>query len=246
MQSSTYLNWFRRLLLLGAVVAGLTAQAAGAVGRPPDVQDRADALNTTQGLKADGLRLEGIAQAYQQMQFGPTAQGLKADGLRLQGVAQAYQQLQPTVPDVFERFVTSHPYGSGLSAVEVQPPDIRDTAAAVAGPSPVDRIVAQERGRHGDLGLFGPSSSTAVPDVIERYATAHPYGSGLSSQEVSVPRPPDVTDAALAAQDSSFGSSSSFNWDDWAIGIGSGIGIALLLGGALVTSRQIRQRVRTA
>lgn len=138
------------------------------------------------------------------------------------------------VPDVLERYVTSHPYGS-------------NTAATGAGPSPVERSIAQERARRGDPALFGPGSSTAVPDVIERYATAHPYGSGLSSQEVSVPRPPDVTDAALAAQDSSFGgSNSSFNWDDWAIGIGSGIGMALLLGGAVVTSRQIRQRPRTA
>ena len=39
MYPSTYLNWFRRLLILGAVVAGLTASAAGArldPGTPPD------------------------------------------------------------------------------------------------------------------------------------------------------------------------------------------------------------------
>jgi hypothetical protein len=39
MYSSTYLDWFRRLLILGAVVAGLTASAAGAGidSRPPGV-----------------------------------------------------------------------------------------------------------------------------------------------------------------------------------------------------------------
>ena len=42
MYSSTYLKWFRRLLILGAVVAGFTASAAGARldrGTPPDVSD---------------------------------------------------------------------------------------------------------------------------------------------------------------------------------------------------------------
>jgi hypothetical protein len=45
---------------------------------------------TPQGLKADGLRLQAVAQAYGQTE-GSTPLGLKADGLRLQGIAQAYQ-----------------------------------------------------------------------------------------------------------------------------------------------------------
>lgn len=45
---------------------------------------------TSEGIKADGLRLQAIAQAYGQTE-GATPQGLKADGLRLQGIAQAYQ-----------------------------------------------------------------------------------------------------------------------------------------------------------
>jgi hypothetical protein len=90
-------------------------------------------------------------------------------------------------------------------------------------------------------------SLVAVPDVIERYASAHPYGIGVRAQDVAVPRPPDVTDAVLAAQYSSASTSTSdFDWSDWAIGIGSGIGIALLLGAGLFTGRQVRQRVRTA
>jgi uncharacterized iron-regulated membrane protein len=48
-----------------------------------------------------------------------------------------------------------------------RPPDIRDAAASVQG---------------------------SVPDVLERYAAAHPYG---DAQNVS--RPPDVADAASAA-----------------------------------------------
>ena len=45
MKSATYLNWFKRLLVLGAVVGiGALASSAWAVGRPPDVQDAAATL----------------------------------------------------------------------------------------------------------------------------------------------------------------------------------------------------------
>ena len=49
---------------------------------------------TPQGLKADGLRLQAIAQAYGQTE-GSTPQGLKADGLRWQGIARAYESRPP-------------------------------------------------------------------------------------------------------------------------------------------------------
>ena len=143
------LNRFRGHLLIGAILAGIIVPAAGAITRPPDVQDTA----------------------------------------------------------------------SANLAAQLRPPDIRDAA----------------------LG-----SSIPVPDVVERYLTAHGYTGGLS-QELSVPRPPDVTDAALAVQFSPVGESTGdFNWSDWAIGIGSGIGMMLILGAGLVTTRQVRQRPRTA
>jgi hypothetical protein len=189
-QSST-LTRFRRHLLVGVVAAATIVPAAGALTRPPDVQDTANA-NVAAQLSPPDVRDAALRTSF-------------------------------AAPDVLERYAAVHPYGAGLASNgfdALRPPDVQDAA----------------------LG-----SSIAVPDVIERYATAHPYGTGLSSQEVSVPRPPDVTDAALTAQYSSVGGSTSgFNWGDWAIGIGSGIGIALLLGAGLVTSRQVRQRVRTA
>jgi hypothetical protein len=46
--------------------------------------------NTPQGLKADGLRLQGMAERYVQMR-GYTQEGLKADGLRYQAMARAYE-----------------------------------------------------------------------------------------------------------------------------------------------------------
>jgi hypothetical protein len=37
-----------------------------------------------------------------------------------------------------------------------------------------------------------------------------------------------------------------FNWGDWAIGIGSGIGLTALLAGGLLITRQLRHRLQTA
>jgi hypothetical protein len=101
------------------------------------VQDFATALHqTSAGLIADGLRLQGEAEVYKQLestQGYPTEQGLKADGLRLQGEAQVYQQLQD-YPDVFERYASAHPYGSGVSVsstIVSRPPNVTDAARAV-------------------------------------------------------------------------------------------------------------------
>ena len=77
MKGSNYLNWLRRLLVLGAVVAGMTAPAAGSATNP------AGGHNTA-------------------------------------------------IPDVIERYAAAHPYGT-----------------------------------------------TSYPDWIERYAAAHPFGRGL-------------------------------------------------------------------
>src|SRR5712692_3693198 len=65
------------LVFLVAALTGGTANAMSVGGSTP------------QGLKADGLRLQGIAERYAQMR-GYTQDGLKADGLRLQAMARAY------------------------------------------------------------------------------------------------------------------------------------------------------------
>ena len=179
MKGSGYLNWMRRLIVLGAVVAGVTAASAGAmrpveiggtptgntnvptvVSRPPDVSDVAARLSPT------------------------TALGLKADGLRYQAIAQAY----------------------------------------------------------------GESGQVAAPDAFERYASAHPYGVGLPSGTDVAVRPPDVTDAAFTAAQGggSVVQTSRFDWTDWAIGIGTGLGLVLLLGIGFVMSRQVRQHPQPA
>jgi hypothetical protein len=190
MFQSTTLTRFRRHLLVGAVAAATIVPAAGALTRPPDVQD--------------------VASANLVAQLSPP------------DIRDAALRASVAVPDMLERYAIAHPFGTGLS-LEVgitRPPDVQDAA----------------------LG-----TSVATADVIERYATAHPYGRGLSSSGAVVSRPPDIDDAGLAARYSSFAeSSSSFNWGDWAIGIGSGLGMVLLLGAGLLTSRQVRQRLRPA
>ena len=104
MKSSFYFKWFRRLAVLGAVVAaGAFASTAGAVGRPPDIQD--------------------IARA-----------NLAADVSRPPDTGDVAARLSASVPDVFERYAAEHPYGRGLavtSAFVVRPPDVQDTADSV-------------------------------------------------------------------------------------------------------------------
>src|SRR5262245_51520250 len=113
---SRYLIWFRRLLILGAVIAGATAATAGAVGHPSKA----------------GARL--------------------------------------AAPDVLERYAAAHPFGAG------QTPDVLERYAAAH-----------------------PYGAGATPDVLERYATAHPYGNGLATPD-SLARP-DLRDPAAGRFD---------------------------------------------
>ena len=189
MKSSFYFKWFRRLAVLGAVVAaGAFASTAGAAGRPPDIQDIAGA--------------------------NPAA-----DVSRPPDTGDVAARLSASVPDVFERYAAEHPYGRGLavtSAFVVRPPDVQDTAdsvntdARVVGTSarsagPVAAIIAQERGRRLDQRPF----STPAPSI----------------QIVE---------------------SGGFHWNDWGIGIGTGMGLVLLLGGVFLMSRQLRHPVQPA
>ena len=177
MYSSTYLKWFRRLLILGAVVAGFTASTAGArlePGTPPDVSDVAFRL-------------------------------------------------------------------SAAPATDVaRPPDVRDAAGQV---------------------------TTATANVLERYASSHPYGFAPTSSQI-VSSPPDVQDAASALHVTAQGvkadglrwqgiaqayqqagtsvESGGFDWNNYVIGIGSGLGLILLAAGlAMGTRLQRSHRVQS-
>ena len=76
MGSKVTISRFVGLVFLVAALSGTTnAIAAGGT--------------TPQGLKADGLRLQGLADRYAQLR-GYTQDGLRADGLRYQAMARAY------------------------------------------------------------------------------------------------------------------------------------------------------------
>ena len=151
MTTSTYSTRLIRMLVLGAVVAGTVASAAGALP-VTDVGDTARA------------------------------------------------QPSVAVPDVLERFVIAHPYG------------IRPV------PDAIERFATAH-----------PYGLQPVPDVLERFSTAHPYGAGLSSG----------TQSALSQ-------SSGFDWADYGIGIGSGMGLILVLAAGLAMGWQRRHRMQTA
>lgn len=212
MYPSTYLSWFRRLLILGAVVAGLTASAAGArldPGTPPDVSDVASALSMPASIVSRPPDVQDVATS-----------------------------MNVAAPDVFERYAAAHPYGSGLSSA-----------------TPVSRIIDQEQGRQRDLGLFslGFSASTASQSTSPTWehqlhspltASQYPTPAGLKADGLRYQGIARVYEQLPSNVSVSGGS--DFAWSDWAIGVGAGIGIALLLGVGLVIGRQQRHRVQPA
>ena len=142
------------------------------------------------------------------------------------------------LPDVVERYVAVHPYGVHPPAVlasAIRPPDVADAAAAAA-PDVLERYVAAH--------AFG----AALPDVVERYAAVHLYGVHPPSVSASPIRPPDVADsAALARTAAVVRTSGGFDWGDYGAGVGSGIGLILLLAGGLMARPVLRrQRTQTA
>src|SRR5436190_1585916 len=192
MKGSTYLNWFRRLVILGAVVsAGALAQSAGA-------------MKPTDGQSTGGGSFATIVS-------------------RPPDVSDVATRMSASTADVFERYAAAHPYGNGLSptaSAVSRPPDVQDTSLALA------------------------TQATLVsrpPDVQDRADVI-----GKSVPQFAAVRPPDVADAAaLTGGTGSSGRSISFQWDDWAIGIGTGVALALLLGVGLLMGQR-RQHMQTA
>lgn len=97
--------------------------------------------------------------------------------------------------------------------------------AAQAGTRPNDRSDVISRYLHSHASSRGVSPADApVPDAFERYAAAHPYGVGLVPTTVA--------------------GSTAFDWGDYGAGVGTGIGVFLVLAGVLI-AMPARRRQRT-
>ena len=122
--STTYLDWFRRLLILGAVIGvGVFASTAGATGQPSDVFERYAAAHPY----GAGLSLSDVA--------------------RPPDVSDVASKLSTGAPDVFERYAAAHPYGRGLTisptTVVNRPPDVQDTADLLNATSSDSTVVSR-------------------------------------------------------------------------------------------------------
>ena len=107
--------------------------------------------------------------------------------------------------------------------------------------------VATAGGRPPDVSDVAATLNATVPDVFERYAAGHPYGTDLSpATSAIVSRPPDVAAAADAARYTPTGQVSGFDWADYASGVGTGVGLALLAGVVIVAGAVHRRRVSVA
>jgi hypothetical protein len=146
----------------------------------------------------------------------PTAQGLKADGLRLQGIARVYESL---------RAQASAPTPLGLKADGLRLQGIAQVyqRSQQAASAPTESLLSRP------------------PDVQDAAAGIEP-----ATTSTLVSRPPDISDAAQVARTVSFSKSSGFDWADYAMGIGSGMGLILVLAGGLAIGWQRRHRVQTA
>jgi hypothetical protein len=185
MKGSNYLNWLRRLLVLGAVVAGMTAPAAGSATNP------AGGHNTA---------IPDVIERY----------------------AAAHPYGTTSYPDWIERYAAAHPFGSGLLASA--PTDrivddwFRDQPAVV---SPVgDRIV--DDSFRDQPAVVSPVGDRIVDDSFrDQPAVVSPVGDRIVDDS--------FRDAAQSTTPQS--SVSSLDWGDFGIGAGAMLGLMMLVAG---------------
>jgi hypothetical protein len=240
MYRSTYLSWFRRLLVLGAVVAGLTASAAGArldPGTPPDVRDAASALSTTPATIVS----------------------------RPPDVRDAATSVNAAAPDVFEREAAAHPYGRGLASAtspidrtiaqeQGRQHDLALFSLGFSAPTTSSDLVSTPQDVQDAMTALhstGPdtasqySSPTWEHQLHSPQASHYPTPAGLKADGLRYQGIAQVYEQ-LQSDKAPVSGGSDFAWGDWAIGVGAGIGMALLLGIGLMVGRQQRHRVQPA
>ena len=166
MKGSNYLNWLRRLLVLGAVVAGMTAPAAGSATNP------AGGHNTA---------IPDVIERY----------------------AAAHPYGTTSYPDWIERYAAAHPFGSGLLAS-----------------APTDRIV--DDWFRDQPAVVSPVGDRIVDDSFrDQPAVVSPVGDRIVDDS--------FRDAAQSTTPQS--SVSSLDWGDFGIGAGAMLGLMMLVAG---------------
>jgi hypothetical protein len=249
MYSSTYLNCFRRLLILGAVVAGLTATAAGAAvnTRPPDVLMALHFKHEDRIYGRTGGDLGAVAS---------TASVPTTVVSRPPDVQDAAASVSAATPDVFERYATEHPYGFDLTSSELvsSPPDVQDAASALhSTPADLKADGLRVQGVSGtwEHQLHSPATTSQYPTLAglkadglrwQGIARAYEQQSDKAVRPDDRPGPLGVGEPTSVAVAGGPG----FDYDDWAIGIGTGLGLALLVGVGFMVGRQQRHRVQPA
>ena len=123
------------------------------------------------------------------------------------------------------------PTAQNLPIAVMPPPTVSEAAVLADQSSMVNQT---------PNGLDGTAVAATPPTVSKAAAPT-------DRSSAAMPPPSAGDAAALADQGSgSVTPSSGFAWTDWAIGIGTGLGIVLLLGAGFVVSRQMRHHPQPA
>jgi hypothetical protein len=272
MYSSTYLKWFRRLLILGAVVAGLTASAAGArldPGTPPDVSDVAIRLSVAQATDVSrppdvrdaasvGTATPDVFERYASAHpygFGAVSSELVSRPPDVRDAA----SVSTATADVFERYASAHPYGFGTVSSELvsSPPDVQDAASALHVTAQglkadglrwngVAQAYMQIRSGQDSAVVQNTTPEGLQADGLRWQGIAQTYQQAGTSDPVSrilAQEQGRRLDQGLFASStpSTKVESGGFDWNDYAIGLGSGMGVILLLGAGLTMAIRLQR-----
>ena len=162
---------------------------------------------------ASDVRSPNVADAATALNTTPT--GLKAYGERWEGIAQVYRGLE---------LAQSTPSAQGMQADGLRWQGIAQVYRGL------------------ELSANGPTPQGTKADGLRWQGMAAVFQQMAQGEQSSAQRPhsragaPGVGKPAIASV-----SGTSFDWGDWAIGLGAGLGMALGIGGALKLAPRIRK-----
>jgi hypothetical protein len=133
---------------------------------------------------------------------------------------------QLPLPDAFERYAASHPYGKPASTPQRAPVPLYTPAMLAAHFNREDR-------------LYQPRAASAPKQVSPPLYTPAMLAAHFNHEDLLYqPRPLPTNPSTIVSR--------GFDWTDWAIGLGSGIVLILALAGLLAFALQRRHRLQAA